>query len=198
MSLIAMVLALASSLSAQATTPAPTTTPDTYTYSVPPFSGAGPCSSGNVTSLNIRVQSTAPGLSAVLTGSLDMYNAFLTANISDPSSNSLPPPLVDLSCVNPDTAECDKLFPAGRSLKPMVMCILAKNELNITVNVTVTVDWGYVAGAAGISMGNGTGTNLTVANSSTNGNGTISGATKEGITWTMMVTMVAGGLMSWI
>jgi len=101
---------------------------ESYQVVVPPHSGNGVCSSGDVTAFSYTVTASAPGLYAVLATSKPAYDALLPANLNDPSSASLPAPLLDMSCVGYGTTTCTKTFPANRKLKPQVMCILLKGE----------------------------------------------------------------------
>jgi len=152
---------------------------------VPPLSGNGTCSPGNVTALSFTVTCPTPGLSAVLAASQPAYNALLPANLSDPSSSSLPAPLLDLSCTSPNTTTCAKTFPANRKLRSQVMCILLKNDGSDPLTAHIDVTW---------TLDTSGGSND--ANASGNGPGAGSGAGMLGVSGWMAVLTVVGSVLA--
>ena len=128
---------------------------------VPGLSGNGTCSQGNVVSVSYNVTANQPGLQAVLLCSKASYDALLPANLSDPNTASLPPPLLDLSCYNKtNLTSCNQTFPANKQLKAQEMCILLKNGYNQVIHADIQVLWTYGANTNPPSSVNGTATSV--------------------------------------
>lgn len=128
-------------------------TTTTYNITVPANSGNGTCSPTPVNMLSYTlVTPLPPHLLAVLACNRASYDALLPANLSDPSTSALPPPLLDLSCF-PDQGRtnisaCTRVFPQNRKLRAQEMCVLLKNGGADPVTVTVVVAWGADNGSA--------------------------------------------------
>lgn len=126
---------------------------ETFDVLVPPKGGDGICSAKNVTALSFTVTAAAPGLTAVLAANKPAFEALKNANLSDPSSATLPAPLLDMSCTQPNTTTCQKTFPTNRKLRSQLMCILLKNDndapVQSKIDVTFTFDENNGTGGAG-------------------------------------------------
>jgi len=129
---------------------------DHYTFTIPPFSGNGSCSPTAVDALSYTVVTSPTPITAVFACNKPSFDALINANLSDPQTATLPPPLVELSCVNSNSTTCEKSFPSNRKLKPQIMCVLLKNWGRMPLNATMEVSWRSTAGST-----NATGTATT-------------------------------------
>jgi hypothetical protein len=140
----------------------------------------------NITSLSFTVAQPMPQtIQAVLACNKLAFDALLPANLSDPTTSSLPPPLLDLSCF-PDQGQtvltnCTRVFPANRRLRPQQMCILVKNAGPQPVTVNLQVAWS--ADAAG---------NLTNV---TNSSGVASRWAQSTVVTASLATVLAGAAL---
>ena len=105
--------------------------------------GNGICSDKPVIRFDYTVTTPEPGLSAVLAANKPAYDALLNADLSDPSTANLPPPLLDMSVTQAPITTAVKTFPANRRLRPQVMCILLKNRAPDPISAQITVTWTY-------------------------------------------------------
>jgi len=114
---------------------------DLIPFTLAPFAGNGSCSTFAVDTISYSVTSSPTPLAAVFACNKPAYDALLPANLSDPATANLPPPLTELSCVGSNNMTCAKAFPSNRKLKPQIMCVLLKNWGTVPLNATLDVTW---------------------------------------------------------
>jgi hypothetical protein len=107
----------------------------------PGFNGI--CSSRPVVSFKYTVTAPPPGLEAVLAANKPAYDALGNADLNDPSTASLPPPLLDMSCVGFNQTSCTRAMPANRKLRPQIMCIQVRAGQAQPTVANVDVQWEY-------------------------------------------------------
>jgi hypothetical protein len=102
------------------------------------FPGIGVCSQTNVTNFNYTFSTSSPGVVAVLACNLDAYQDLLNANLYDPATARLNPPLLDMSCYQGAVTSCSKAL-GTRKIRSQIMCVLVKGGLDKPMNGTLDV-----------------------------------------------------------